>query len=51
MNREHPDDSIVVTEQITEKSPWHLKRPGITQTPVKDYNLTQQGKKLQGAKS
>ena len=35
----HTNDSIVESDQNTEKSPRHLRRL-VTQTPVKDHRLT-----------
>ena len=31
---------IAVIGRNTEKSPWNLRRPAVTQTPVKEYQLT-----------
>ena len=45
-NRDHPDDNIIKIDQNTEKSPGHLRRFAITQTPVKDHQLTLVGKTL-----
>ena len=39
-SRDHPNYSIVKIGQNTEKSPVDLKRLAITQTPVKDDQLT-----------
>ena len=40
MSRDHPDYSIVDNSQNTEKSPGDLRRLAVTQTPVKDHQLT-----------
>ena len=37
---EHPDYSIVEISHNTEKSPGDLRRLAVTQTPVKDHQLT-----------
>ena len=37
---EYPNDSIIENVQNTEKSPGDLKRLAVTQTPVKDHQLT-----------
>ena len=39
-NRYHPNYRIVEIGQNTEKSPVHLRRLSVTQTPVKDHRLT-----------
>ena len=39
-NREHPNDSIVKIDQNTEESPGDLRRFVMTNTPVKDHQLT-----------
>ena len=36
----HPDNSIVEISQNTEKSSGDLRRLAVTQTPVKNYQLT-----------
>ena len=40
MSRDHPNYDIIENVQNTEKSPGHLRRFAVTQTPVKDYQLT-----------
>ena len=37
---DHPDYSIIKIGQNTEKSPGYLRRLAVTQTPVKDHQLT-----------
>ena len=37
---DHPNYSIIENGQNTEKSPGDLKRLAVTQTPVKDHQLT-----------
>ena len=37
---DHPNYSIVKNGQNTEKSPGDLRRLAVTQTPVKDHQLT-----------
>ena len=37
---DHPNISIIETVQNTEKSPGDLRRLAVTQTPLKDYQLT-----------
>ena len=37
---DHPNESIMEDGQNTEKSPGDLRRLAITQTPVKDHQLT-----------
>ena len=37
---DHPNYSIIENGQNTEKSPGDLRRLAVTQTPVKDYQLT-----------
>ena len=39
-NRDHPNTSIVEIGQNTKKSPGDLRRLAVTQTPVKDHQLT-----------
>ena len=39
-SRDHPNDSIIKIGQNTEESPGDLRRLAITQTPVKDHQLT-----------
>ena len=36
----HPNYSIIENDQNTEKSPGDLRRLAVTQTPVKDHQLT-----------
>ena len=38
-SRDHPNNSIVDTNHITEKSNGHLRRQAVTQTSVKDHQL------------
>ena len=40
MNRDYPDNSIVEIGKNTEKSPEDLTRLAVTQTPMKDRQLT-----------
>ena len=40
INRDHPNYSIVKIGQNTEKSPGDLRRLDVTQTPMKDHQLT-----------
>ena len=40
MNRDYPDYSIVEIGQNTEKSSGDLRKLAVTQTLVKDYQLT-----------
>ena len=37
---DHPNDSIIENGQNTEKSPGDLMKPAVTQTPVKNHQLT-----------
>ena len=37
---DHPKDSSIENDQNTEKSPGDLRRLAVTQTPVKDHQLT-----------
>ena len=37
---DHPNYCIIEIVQNTEKSPGDLRRLGVTQTPVKDHQLT-----------
>ena len=39
-SRDHPNYSIIENGQNTEKSPGNLRRLVVTQTPVKDHQLT-----------
>ena len=39
-NREHPNYSIAKIGLNTESNPRDLRRLAVTQTPVKDYQLT-----------
>ena len=43
---DHPNYSIIGNGQNTEKSPGDLGRLAVTQTPVKDHQLTLMGKTL-----
>ena len=43
---DHPNYSIVENGQNTDKSPGDLKRLAVTQTPVKDHQLTLMWKTL-----
>ena len=47
---DNPDDSIVKTDQKTEKSPEVLTRLATIQTPVRRYQLTMIWKPLKGVK-
>ena len=40
MSQDHPNYSIVKIDQNTEKSPGDLRRLAVTQTPVKNHQLT-----------
>ena len=37
---DHPNNSIIENGQNTEKSPRDLRRLAVTQSPVKDHQLT-----------
>ena len=37
---DHPNNSIIENAQNTEKSPGDLRRHAVTQSPVKDHQLT-----------
>ena len=37
---DHPNDSIIEDGQNTEKSPGDLRRLAVTQTPMKNHQLT-----------
>ena len=37
---DHPNYTIIENSQNTEKSPGDLRRLAVTQTPVKDHQLT-----------
>ena len=39
-NGDHPNNNIIENSQNTEKSPGYLRRLAVTQTPVKDHQLT-----------
>ena len=39
-SRDHPNYFIIENSQNTEKSPGDSRRLAVTQTPVKDYQLT-----------
>ena len=43
---DHPNNSIIENDQNTEKSPGDLRRLAVTQTPVKDHQLTLMWKTL-----
>ena len=43
---DHPNDSIAENAENTEKSPGDLRRLAVTQTPVKDHQLTLMWKTL-----
>ena len=43
---DHPNYSIIENGQNTEKSPGDLRRLAVTQTPVKDYQITLMWKTL-----
>ena len=40
MRGDHPNYCTIENGQNTEKGPGDLRRPAVTQTPVKDYQLT-----------
>ena len=40
MSGDHPNYSIVENGQNTEKSPGESRRLAVTQTPVKDHQIT-----------
>ena len=44
--RDHPSNNIIENGQNTEKSPGDLKRLAVTQSPVKDHQLTLMWKTL-----
>ena len=46
MSRDHPNHSITKVNQNTEKSPGDLRRPAITQTPVKNHVQNSQRNKI-----
>ena len=46
MSGDHPNDSIIENGQNTEKSPGDLRRLAVTQTPVKNHQLTMMWKTL-----
>ena len=39
-SEDHPNNSIIENSQNTEKSPGDLRRLVVTQSPVKDHQLT-----------
>ena len=39
-SRDHPNDSIIKIGQKTEKSPCDLRRLAVTQTPMKNHQLS-----------
>ena len=43
---DHPNDSIIESDQNTEKSPEDMRRLAVTQTPVKDHQQTLMWKTL-----
>ena len=43
---DHPNNSIIENGQNTEKSPGDLRRIAVTQSPVKDHQLTLMWKTL-----
>ena len=45
--RDYPNDSIAKNRQNPETSPGDLTRFAVTQTPVKNHQLTLMGKTLQ----
>ena len=47
---DRPNYYIIGNDQNTDKSPGELRRLAITQTPLKDYQLTLMGKKLSRSK-
>ena len=48
--RDHPDYSIIMISQNTEESPGYLRRLSVSQTSVRNHQLTQQWKTLKGVK-
>ena len=40
MSRDHPNDNIIENGQNTETSPGDLRRLAVTQTSVKNHQLT-----------
>ena len=38
--RDHPNYSVIKVRQNTEKSPGDLRRLAVTQTPVRNHQLT-----------
>ena len=50
LSRDHPNDSIIENGQNTEKSPGDLRRLAVTQTPMKNYQLTPMLKTLKKKK-
>ena len=47
-SRDHPDYSIIQISQNTEKSPWDLRKLAVTQTLMKNHQLTSGVKKHKG---
>ena len=45
-SRDHPDYMIIKIGQNTEQSPGDLKRLAVTQTPLRNHQLTLLGKIL-----
>ena len=45
---DHPNDSIIESGQNIEKSPGDLRRVAVTQTPVKNHQVTMMWKTLKG---
>ena len=45
-DRDYPNDSIAANGQNPETNPADLRRLAITQTPVKNHQLTLMGKNL-----
>ena len=39
-SRDHPDNRIIKINQNTKKSPGDLRRLAVTQTPVRNHQLT-----------
>ena len=39
-SKDHPNNCIIENGQNTEKSPVNLRRLAVTQSPVKDHQLT-----------
>ena len=46
----HGNKTIITIGHKTKKNPWDLRRLALTQTPVRDYQLTLVRKTLWGVK-